>query len=193
MNKTLASFPTTFETERMLLRGYQPGDGAWYYAMSLKNREHLQWYEWDNVAANLASAEEAETLVRDLAAGWQAQKYFFIAAFAKTSGEFVAQIYIGPVDWKLPEFEIGYFVEVDHEGQGFVTEAVKAVLGILFSQMHAHRVRLTCDQTNTRSFRVAERCHMQLEGCLRENRRNPDGTYSSSLVYSILESEYTPK
>ena len=102
----------------------------------------------------------------------------------------MAQIYVGPVDWKLPEFQIGYFAEVDHEGQGFVTEAVRATLGVLFDQLNAHRVRLECDETNLRSLRVAERCHMTREGYLRENRRNPDGTYSSSWIYGLLKSEY---
>jgi hypothetical protein len=31
---------------------------------------------------------------------------------------------------------------------------------------------------------------MTREGCLRENKRNPDGTYSNSLIYGLLRSEY---
>lgn len=97
---------------------------------------------------------------------------------------------MGPVDWSLPEFQIGYFADVDHEGQGFVTEGVKAVLGMLFEKMDAHRVRLECNETNLRSIRVAERCGMSREGYLRENRRDPDGSYSGSYVYGLLQREY---
>ena len=182
--------PHNFESERLILRGYQPGDGKWYYAMSLRNREHLQRYEADNVACNIASEAAAEELVCDLAEAWVKRTCFFIGAFEKESGAFVAQVYVGPVSWRLPEFEIGYFAEVDHQGKGYVTEAVKATLKILFGQMGAHRVRLACDVTNLRSIRVAERCHMTREGTLRENRCNPDGTYSSSLIYGLLRGEY---
>ena len=42
MDKTLVEFPTHFETERLHLRSYQPGDGKWYYAMSVNNHAHLQ-------------------------------------------------------------------------------------------------------------------------------------------------------
>jgi RimJ/RimL family protein N-acetyltransferase len=46
------------------------------------------------------------------------------------------------VDWNLLEFEIGYFVDIDHEGKVFVNEAVQATLRILFEQLGAHQVGL---------------------------------------------------
>jgi RimJ/RimL family protein N-acetyltransferase len=190
VNKMTRDFPTTFESSRLRLRRYQPGDGKWYYAMSLKNSQHLMQFEADNVAANVASEEAAETLVCELAKAWDNGSCFFIGAFEKTTGEFVAQIYVGPIDWNLPEFQIGYFAEVDHEGRGYVTEGVRATLKVLFNQLQAHRVRLACDETNLRSIRVAERCGMTREGCLRENRRNPDGIYHGSYIYGLLADEY---
>jgi aminoglycoside 6'-N-acetyltransferase len=192
MGDPLINFPQLFESDRLILRSYRPGDGAWYYAMSLRNREHLRQYEADNVAADIHSEQAAEEIMCELSIAWEKRTDFFIGVFDKLSKDFVAQIYVGPVDWKLPEFQIGYFADVDHEGKGYVTEAVKATLGILFRQMGAHRVRLGCDVTNVRSIRVAERCHMTREGTLRENRRNPDGTYSSSHIYGILEGEFDP-
>ncbi len=190
MDQAHVKFPSLYESERLVLRSYQTGDATWYYSMSLRNRAHLQRYEWDNVVATIANQNATAALMQELAEAFEKQTYFFIGAFAKDSGDFVAQIYVGPVDWKLPEFEIGYFADVDHEGLGYVTEAVQATLKILFQQINAHRVRLHCDETNLRSIRVAERCHMTKEGILRENRRNPDGTYSSSLIYGLLKREY---
>jgi RimJ/RimL family protein N-acetyltransferase len=190
MNEIMNEFPTLFESERLILRSYHPGDGRWFYAMSVKNREHLSRFEAENIASDVTSEEAAEVLVGELQTAWKAHKYFFIGAFEKQTGEFVAQIYVGPVDWKLPEFQIGYFADIDHQGHGFVTEGVRAVLAILFRRMNAHRVRLECDETNFRSIRVAERCAMTREGYLRENRHNPNGTYSGSYIYGLLESEY---
>ena len=189
MNKTQNQFPKMFESERLILRCYHEGDGKWYYAMSLRNKAHLIRYEADNVAANIPDEGAAEKLVQDLAGEWERSSCFFIGAFEKTTGDFVAQIYVGPANWSLPEFEIGYFADVDHERHGFVTEAVKATLNILFTQLNAHRVRLECAESNWRSIRVAERCGMTREGRLRENKRNPDGTYSNSLIYGILKNE----
>jgi hypothetical protein len=41
-------------------------------------------------------------------AAFIARNCFFFGAFGQD--QFVAQIYIGVVNWDLPEFEIGYFV-----------------------------------------------------------------------------------
>jgi RimJ/RimL family protein N-acetyltransferase len=190
MDQSRAKFPSQFESKRLRLRSYHAGDGSWYYAMSLRNRAHLQRYEADNAAMQVSDEQSAEALVRGLAEAWEKGSCFFIGAFDKRTHEFTAQIYVGPVDRQLPEFEIGYFADVNHEGKGYVSEAVWATLEILFEQLGAHRVSLKCDETNRRSIHVAERCHMTREGILRENRRNLDGSYGSAAIYGLLKHEY---
>ena len=190
MNKLLRDIPTHFETDRLIVRCYEAGDGPMYYAAGVKNHDHLHRYESGNTILTAKTEQEAEILVRQLHADWVARKHFFMGAFDKTTREFVAQIYIGAVNWDLPEFVIGYFVDKDHEGQGFVTEAVKATLGFIFEYLGAHRVRLETNETNSRSRNVAERCRFTQEGRLRENRRNPDGTFSGDVFYGLLRSEY---
>jgi RimJ/RimL family protein N-acetyltransferase len=182
--------PTHIETERLTLRSFQPGDGPMYLAAGQKNRAHLERYESDNAILSIHTEEDAEALVRDLAAEWAAGHYYFIGAFDKKTQEFVAQVFIGLVNRDLPEFQIGYFVDKDHEGQGYVTEAVTAALGFIFEHLKAHRVRLECDDTNVRSYRVAERCNMVREGYLRQNHKNPDGTFTGTLVYGLLKDEF---
>ena len=190
MNKMLLDIPTHFETERLIVRCYEAGDGPLYYAVGIRNREHLQRYESGNVILTPKTEEEAEILVRELHADWVARNCFFIGAFDKATREFVAQIYVGVVNWDLPEFAMGYFVDKDHEGQGFVAEAVRATLRFVFEHLRAHRVRLGTNETNTRSRRVAERCGFIQEGLVRESRRNPDGTFSGDVLYGLLRSEY---
>jgi aminoglycoside 6'-N-acetyltransferase len=186
----LLEIPEHLEAERLFLRPYRAGDGRWYYGTSQRNRAHLARYEADNVVMSLEDEQHAEVVVRELAAEWAARNCFFLGAFDKQTEEFVAQIYIGPVNWGLPEFEIGFFVDREREGQGYVTESVKAALGFVFEHLQAHRVRLQCDDTNRRSWRVAERCGMVREGHFRENKRNPDGTISGTLYYGLLRAEF---
>ena len=104
--------------------------------------------------------------------------------------QFVAQLYIGPVDWNLPEFGIGYIADVEHKGKGYVTEAVNAVVKLLFESLNAYRIRIETDDTNVRSVGVAERCGFVREGHIRENKKNPDRTYSGTLYYGLLKSEF---
>ncbi len=190
MNKMLLDIPTSFESERLLLRSYQAGDGAMYFAVGQRNRQHLQPFESGNVILTMQDEEQGEALVRQLAAEWVARNCFFLGAFDKKSAEFVAQIYIGPVDWNVPEFEIGYFVDRDHEGQGYVTEAVRASLAFIFKFLGAHRVRLGCSDQNVRSYRVAERCGFVREAHYRENKLGPGGVRSGEFIYGMLKKEF---
>jgi aminoglycoside 6'-N-acetyltransferase len=190
MHQLLLDIPNHMETDRLYLRGYQAGDGPWYYLMSQKNKSHLAQFESGNAVMTINSVEDAEIVVRDFAADWVARKAFFMCAFLKGTQEFVAQIYVGVVNWDLPEFEIGYFVEKEHEGKGFVTEAANGALRFCFGPLGAYRVCLKCDDTNLRSYSVADRCGMVREGHIRENKKNADGTMSGTLLYGLLRSEY---
>ena len=190
MQPLLFDIPTRFETERLVLRCYQAGDGAWYFPMSQRNKLHLERYESGNPVMTICSQADAEVLVRDFAADWVAHKAFFLAAFKKDTQEFVAQVYVGVVNWDLPEFEIGYFVDVDHEGQGFISEAVKEALRFCFKHLGASRLQLKCDDSNLRSWRVAERRGMVREGHLRLNKKNADGSLSGTFLYGLLRSEF---
>ena len=185
--------PIRFESQRIILRPYQAGDGEMYFAAGQRNRQHLQRYEAENVLLSPKSEQEAEALVQELAADWAAGNCYFLGAWDKTTGEFVAQVYIGVVNRDTPEFEIGYIADVDHEGQGYVTEAVKTALGFVFDHLHAHRVSLRCDTSNMRSQRLAERCGFTREGLLRQVRRQPDGSFSDALIYGLLRGEWVGK
>ena len=189
MNKMLLDLPDHLETTRLHLRCYQPGDGAMYYAASQRNREHLQRFEAGNPLLELHSAEEGEILVRELAVEWAARRHFFWGAFEKSSGAFVGQVYVGPVNWETPEFEVGYIADVDQQGKGYVTEAVRAVLNFIINDLRAHRVSLHCSEENSRSQRVAERCGFILEGRTREGHRAPDGHLENSLQYGLLRTD----
>jgi RimJ/RimL family protein N-acetyltransferase len=188
MHKMLLEVPTHYETERLLVRCYEAGDGDWYYAVGQKNHAHLERYESGNVIFSLNSVEAAEVAVRGMQADFIAHNCFFFGAFEQNA--FVAQIYIGVVNWDLPEFEIGYFVDREHEGQGYVSESVRGALHFTFEHLRAQRVRLECDDTNLRSIRVAERCGFRREAHFRENKRHPDGTLSGTIIYGLLRREF---
>ena len=190
MDKMLLEFPERLDGERIYLRPYQSGDGPILYQVSQKNQLHLARFESDNALLSIQTLQDAEVLARTLSAEYQARRCFFLGAFSRETEEFVAQIYIGPVDWDLPEFEIGYIADVDHEGQGYVSEAIRVVLTFLFEDLQAHRVRLGCADINERSWRVAEACGFHREGHIRESKRELDGTRCGTYLYGILRREF---
>lgn len=182
---------TRIETTRLYLRSYQPTDADWYAAMCQKNQPHLTLYESGNAAFSIHNAADAEKTIREFAASWAEGRAFFLGAFRQDTDEFVAQIYIGLSDASLPEYELGYFADVNHQGQGYVSEAACAALGFIFNRLGAYRVRLECNDANERSCRVAERCGMMKEGHIRQNNKRPNGEINGTMLYGLLRSEFS--
>lgn len=184
------NLPEQIETERLLLRAYQAGDGRLLYAAGQRNRDHLSRFETGNLILHLRDEAQAEGVCRELVTDWQAGKYFFFGIFEKPRGEWVGQVYVEPVRWEVPVFGIGYIADVEHQGKGYITEAVKAVVRVLFEDLKVHRVQADCHEANERSWRLLERCGFQREGHLRENRLEPDGTYHGDYLYGLLRQEF---
>jgi RimJ/RimL family protein N-acetyltransferase len=196
MHKMLSDLPAQLETERLMLRSYRAGDGAAYYDLCQNNKEHLLPFEQGNPALAVTTPEEAEILVREFAASWAARNAFFWGVWEKATGALVAQIFLGVISWELPEFVVGYFVDKDHEGRGYVTEAVNATLRMTFEVLNARRVRLECNEMNERSVRVAERCGFVREGYIRQTHAHilrADGTFSGDYVYGLLKEEFAAR
>jgi RimJ/RimL family protein N-acetyltransferase len=190
MYKMLLEIPNRIETERLYLRPYHAGDGPIYFAAGQRNRAHLAEYESGNVLNQLKNGAHAEAVVRDLAADWIVRKCFFIGIFVKETEAWAGQVYVGPTNWDLPEFVIGYIADVDHQGQGFISEAVKGVVRMLFKDMGAHRVKADCNENNIRSWKLLERCGFTREGHLRQNKKSPDGSFHGDYLYAILRDEF---
>ncbi len=188
MTESIRGLPDTIETDRLRLRPYSAADAPWYYRMSLRNRNHLRRYECGNVAMSLASEEHTRSVLDDLAKAWKQGICYFLGAFNKETNEFVAQIYIGPFRKEPIEYIVGYFADVEQQGNGFVSEAVGAVVEQIFAGLNAACVRIHCDETNVRSRRVAQRCGFQLDAVVQEERLNPEGgvTPCETTIYLRL-------
>ncbi|MFC2106679.1 GNAT family N-acetyltransferase, partial [Candidatus Bipolaricaulota bacterium] len=122
---------------------------------------------------------------------WEQGTCYFIGAFGLKTGEFMAQVYVGPFNREPVEFIIGYIADCGHEGQGFVTEAVTATVASIFDHLEADQVRIHCDETNERSRRVAERCGFRQTSSFLEEKQGPDGGLHActTVVYLRLRSD----
>jgi len=190
MNKLLLDIPASLETDRLMLRSYSAGDGQMLFDAGIRNIDHLSRFESGNILMNLESVEHAEITARQLAVDWAARNCFFIGIFDKTSRAWVGQIYVGPTSWRLPEFTIGFAADKEFEGKGYMAEAVNSVLTMLFDVMGAHRIKSDCNELNIRSAKLLERCGFKREGHLRQNRRNPDGSFHGDFLYGMLAQDF---
>lgn len=85
--------------------------------------------------------------------------------------------------------QLGYDIGPEYRGQGYMTEAVQAVLRYLLTRAEANRVFCSVREGNLASRRVCEKCGMQLEGTLRQHYARQDGGFDDVRIYGILKSE----
>ncbi len=88
--------------------------------------------------------------------------------------------------------DIGYVLARDAWGQGFATEAARALIAFGFDRLALHRIWATCDVDNVASARVLEKLGMRREGHLRQSVRRR-GEWRDCYLYAILEPEWRPE
>lgn len=189
MHKLLMKIPTRLETERLVVRKYEKGDGQALFALVERNdnREFLR----ANVEelSSLATETEAEIMVRRHAAEWVGHRRFVMGVWLKDENKCVGQIWIEPDKWDVPSFEIGWLVDSGYEGMGIAAESVRRCLEFLFGNLKAHRVSAIMRDTNPRSWKLAERLGFRQEGHLRECRVENGDRYGL-LRYGMLNTEF---
>lgn len=181
-NPLLLDLPERLETDRLILRPPLPGDGAAVNEAVLETIDALQkWMPW---ATPAPSVEQTEAWCRQSHADFVARRQLPMLMFLRDGGWFVGGSGIPRLDWKVPRFEIGYWVRRRFQGQGYATEAVAELTRFCFEQLSARRVDIQVDDRNERSWRVAERLGFELEGLHRNDERAPDGGLRDTRVYA---------
>ena len=147
------------ETERLILRRFREDDLAPWLA-------HLNTPE---VRAHLGGVVPEDEMTAKFArqkVAWDDGKGGWLAIERKSDGEFLGYCGFGPITTELaPEelrgtTEIGWTLRADCWGQGYATEAARAVVAKAFDTGLA----LICSQTseaNRGSWRVMERLGME--------------------------------
>lgn len=85
--------------------------------------------------------------------------------------------------------EIGYVFSPDAKGQGYATEAARALLRLAFTDLGLHRVFAELDRRNGASAALLERLGMRREALFRQDVWFKD-EWSDTLVYAMLAEEF---
>lgn len=180
--------PSPIHTERLLLRRYEVADAAMYYDAIQANRAHLLEFLPPQQEA-MQSPAGAEAIIRWMAEVWQRREVFIYGIWEHPSGCYTGEVYLANADWHVPSIEVGYFLLQDKTGQGYATEAARALVEAAFNQLGALRVDLQCAADNRASQRVAERLGFTLEGRQRLRQRKKRGELVDRLWYGLLKDE----
>ena len=83
---------------------------------------------------------------------------------------------------------LGYWMGAPYAGKGFMTAAVRAVIGFAFDSLHLNRVEAACLPNNTASIRLLEKVGFAREGYARRYLCI-DGRWQDHLLYGLVRDD----
>ncbi|MBW4083472.1 GNAT family N-acetyltransferase [Paenibacillus sp. S150] len=178
----LLDFSESFETERLLVRAPQWGDGQ---AVNEAVRESLEELKpWMPFAQSQPSLEESEYFARDSRLKFLNRSQLNMLVFRKSDDAFIGCTGLHHINWDARCFEAGYWIRTSCAGNGYITEAVNGVTAFAIKELEANRIEIRCSGRNARSAAVAERAGFTLDGILRRSTRSMDGELHDSRIYA---------
>ncbi|POZ63457.1 GNAT family N-acetyltransferase [Chromobacterium alticapitis] len=186
MDDILRDIPDQIESERLILRSPQPGDGPIVYSAVCASLEALRAFPasmpW---ALEEPSVDISETFCRQSRVDYLARKTLTMLLFLKDGSHFVGASGLHAISWKNRRAEIGFWVHHDWQGQGLISEAARAICAFARQELGLRRIACLSDELNVASRRVAERAGFTLEGIMRQERIAPDGSLRNTALYAL--------
>jgi RimJ/RimL family protein N-acetyltransferase len=173
------------KTERLLLREFVDEDwSALHDVESLPEVARYQHFEARTV-------EESRAYVRGAVEGAREEPRltYDLAVVLVGEDRLIGRVGLGITDREIGEAVLWYTLHPAYWGQGYGTEAARALVDVGFRELGLHRIWADCDPRNAGSWRVLEKLGMRREGHLRENAFIK-GEWVDSLIYGILAREW---
>jgi ribosomal-protein-serine acetyltransferase len=83
---------------------------------------------------------------------------------------------------------MGYWMDIDHCGKGYITQAALALIEYGFKQLNLNRIEIRCAVENIASNSVAKKLNFKFEGQLRQAEWLYN-KYVDHNIYSLLKSD----
>jgi ribosomal-protein-alanine N-acetyltransferase len=178
LNLNFDPFPI-LETERLLLRKLTSGDIHDIYF--LRSDERILKYLGRSPDSLQASAQFIqnihENLKNSLGILW--------GIALKESPNIIGTICYWNIQPQHFRSEIGYALHPDHQGNGYMKEAMVKVIDFGFNTMELHSIEADVDPNNIASINLLERSHFVKEAHFRENFFY-NGKFCDTAVFSLL-------
>ena len=172
-------------TERLILREFKKEDWPDVLAYQSDPR-YLRYYEWTE-RTPIAVQEFVQMFLDQQRA--EPRLKFQLAITRKDNQQLIGNCGIRLKSAAAHEGDIGYELDPNYWGQGYTSEAARAMVTFGFSELSLHRIWSWCVADNVGSARVLDKLGMVLEGRLRENEYYK-GRWWDTLIYGILDHEW---
>lgn len=152
-------------TNRLVLRSFEESDGEYLHEVR-SDPEVGRYSHFHSKTEEETRGWLAETLEYDCAHSDDRARSYNLAIILTAERRLIGWIGISRPSRSAPpgELDFGYALSRRYWGQGYMTEAVQAILAFGFRTLHAQRIFAECQPPNIASARVMEKAGMRYEG-----------------------------
>jgi len=183
---------TTLAGPRVLLRPPRLSDVAEMTELYARNLEHRRSAQpAPPPGIDPASREVVRAEVRRHRREWRADEAYRFCIVA--DGALAGGIALGGIQrGGFCNAYLGYWIDVDRQGRGLMTEAVGVVLDFAFGPVGLHRVQVAVMPRNAASRRVVAKAGFREEG-LALRYLEIDGRWEDHVLHAITSDEPRPR
>lgn len=174
------------ESSRLIIRKWKKSDykDLFEYAKDEELTKYLTWQSYTDVQQ---AKDRIEAVMARYSENGMVNDY---AIELKENHKVIGSIGVVAYDEKCNGIlEIGYVLSSKYHGNGYMTEALKAVLRFIRDNNMANRIEIKCDVLNEKSSSVMTRAGLTFEGVNRKVGINNHHDCADIAVYSILKEE----
>jgi RimJ/RimL family protein N-acetyltransferase len=181
--------PYRIETERLVIRCWEPDDAPLMKEVVDSSLEHLRpWMPWARFEPQ--TIDEKIELARTFRGEFDLGTNFVYGVFEPDESRALGGSGLHPRGGE-GSLEIGYWIRADAIGRGLATEVAAVLTRVGFEKVELDRVDVQADPENERSLNVARKLGFVEEGRLRRRLppKDDDGPRRDSVVFSMLAEE----
>ena len=181
------------ETERLRLRRFVMDDvNAVFleWANSAAVTKYLTWEPHKSIG-------QTRTYLLDTIAGYEKEDKYLWGIELKESGGLIGAIHSGILNERARVADVGYCLGERFWGNGYMPEALKAVMDYMFYDVNVNRIEAYHSVNNPASGKVMQKAGMLKEGHLRQRYITGGGEYQDGDLYALVredfDKQYTPE
>lgn len=176
----------TLAAPRVALRWLTEADTGALYGIFSNPAVMLYWSR-----PPMSDIAQAKKLVADIHEDFRAKRAFPWGVARLEDDRIIGTCTLFVINEPQGRAEIGYALGHDYWGNGYMNEALTALVDFAFGKLGMRRLEADIDPRNAGSLHAVERLGFRREGLLRE-RWKVDGGLQDSVVLGLLSHEWRP-
>jgi len=180
---------TKMRSTRIYLRRFESSDLNALLDLRFRNRRFIQPWEPTQPLGHFTLSGQQEAIDKSLA-NWESGSGYGLGIFRADGDALIGRVNLTNVvrgAWE--SCTIGYFLDQQHNGRGYMTEAVRLAVGFAFEQVNLHRVQAAIMPRNVGSIRVVEKIGFRYEG-FSEYYLKINGEWEHHNIYSMTREHW---